>query len=188
MPKYVKLPDGGLFPLREGEDPTDALAEARRLYPQAFGATPEPEAQPQSGFTPALKAGFSGLQSAGAALAGRTGLMDPERAARIMEEEKTYQARTFKPTEDWGLTKGLELLGGSVPYMVAPVAAAGAAAALPFTGAAATAAGLSATGLASLAQFTGTNLQRQVEEGKRLQETELGSAFAAAAPQAAKFL
>lgn len=37
MAKYVQLPDGGLFPLRDGEDPSDALAEAAKLYPSVFG-------------------------------------------------------------------------------------------------------------------------------------------------------
>jgi DNA repair exonuclease SbcCD ATPase subunit len=143
----------------------------------------QPEAAPESGFTPALKAGVSGLKSAGAALAGRTGLLDEERAKQIMEEEAKYQQKTFKPTETWGeapVTKGLELLGGSLPYMAAPLALGAAGAAAPIAGA-----GTAAAGLASLAQFTGTNLQRQMEEGKQLGETSLGGAAAAAVPQAA---
>jgi hypothetical protein len=31
------LPDGGYFPIKEGETPTQALREAMKLYPQAFG-------------------------------------------------------------------------------------------------------------------------------------------------------
>ena len=46
-------------------------------------------------------------------------------------------------------------------------------------------AGAAAAGLASLAQFTGSNLSRQMDEGKRLGQTELGYAAAAAVPQAA---
>ena len=159
-----------------------ALAQlAKQLMSPRMPA--QPEAAPESGFTPALKAGISGLKSAGAALAGRTGLMDVERAQQVMEEEAKYQQKTFKPTETWGeapVTKGLELLGGSLPYMAAPLALGVAGAAAPIAGA-----GTAAAGLASLAQFTGTNLQRQTEEGKKLQETELGSAAAAAVPQAA---
>ncbi len=33
----VQLPDGGYFPIKEGETPTQALREAMKLYPQAFG-------------------------------------------------------------------------------------------------------------------------------------------------------
>lgn len=163
----------------------EAARELAALAQQMMssGMPQQPAAQPESGFTPALKAGFSGLKSAGAALAGRTGLMDTEHAKQIMEEEAKYQKETFKPTETWGeapVTKGLELLGGSLPYMAAPVALGVAGGAAPIAGA-----GVAAAGLGSLAQFTGTNLQRQMEGGKKLEETELGKAAAAAVPQAA---
>jgi hypothetical protein len=146
-------------------------------------------------FVPALKSGFSGVQEAGYALAGRTGLMDEAAAQKAIEEEQAYQRRVFKPTEEGFLeapvTKTLELLGQSLPFMVLPVAAAGATLALPVTGAAATVAGLGAAGLASGAQFTGTNLLRQMEptdeapKGKSIGETDLGNAALAAVPQAA---
>jgi hypothetical protein len=146
-------------------------------------------------FVPALKYGFSGVQEAGYALAGRTGLMDEAAAQKAIEEEQAYQQRVFKPTEEGFLeapvTKTLELLGQSLPFMVLPVAAAGATLALPVTGAAATVAGLGAAGLASGAQFTGTNLLRQMEptdeapKGKSIGETDLGDAALAAVPQAA---
>jgi hypothetical protein len=146
-------------------------------------------------FVPALKSGVSLAQEAGYALAGRTGLMDEAAAQKAIEEEQAYQQRVFKPTEEGFLeapvTKTLELLGQSLPLMVLPVAAAGATLALPFTGAAATVAGLGAAGLASGAQFTGTNLLRQMEptdeapKGKSIGETDLGDAALAAVPQAA---
>jgi hypothetical protein len=155
------------------------------------------EKEEESGdvFVPALKYGFSGVQEAGYALAGRTGLMDEAAAQKAIEEEQAYQQRVFKPTEEGFLeapvTKTLELLGQSLPFMVLPVAAAGATLALPVTGAAATVAGLGAAGLASGAQFTGTNLLRQMEptdeapKGKSIGETDLGDAALAAVPQAA---
>jgi hypothetical protein len=155
------------------------------------------EKEEESGdvFVPALKYGFSGVQEAGYALAGRTGLMDEAAAQKAIEEEQAYQQRVFKPTEEGFLeapvTKTLELLGQSLPFMVLPVAAAGATLALPVTGAAATVAGLGAAGLASGAQFTGTNLLRQMEptdeapQGKSIGETDLGDAALAAVPQAA---
>jgi hypothetical protein len=89
-------------------------------------------------FVPALKYGFSGVQEAGYALAGRTGLMDEAAAQKAIEEEQAYQQRVFKPTEEGFLeapvTKTLELLGQSLPFMVLPVAAAGATLALPLLG------------------------------------------------------
>jgi hypothetical protein len=155
------------------------------------------EKEEESGdvFVPALKYGFSGVQEAGYALAGRTGLMDEAAAQKAIEEEQAYQQRVFKPTEEGFLeapvTKTLELLGQSLPFMALPVVAAGATLALPVTGTAATVAGLGAAGLASGAQFTGTNLLRQMEptdeapQGKSIGETDLGDAALAAVPQAA---
>ena len=182
MPQYVQLPDGGFFPLKEGEDPQSALREAEKLYPQAFGILQKKEevAPPKSGFMPAAKAGVSSLKSDIAALAGRTGLMDEAAAEKYIQEQEAYRQKTFKPTETFGeapLTKGLELLGGSLPYMAAPIAAGAVAPAGLAT--------LGAAGLASAAQFTGSNLSRQMGEGKTLGETELGSAALAAIPQAA---
>jgi hypothetical protein len=186
MPQYVQLPDGGFFPLKEGEDPQSALREAEKLYPQAFGIIQKKEevAPPQSGFMPAAKAGVSSLKSDIAALAGRTGLMDEAAAEKYIQEQEAYRQKTFKPTETFGeapLTKTAELLGGSLPYMAAPVAAGIGALAAP--GAAVVAP--IAAGLTSAAQFTGSNLSRQMGEGKTLGQTELGSAAAAAVPQAA---
>lgn len=186
MPQYVQLPDGGFFPLKEGEDPNSALREAEKLYPQAFGIIKKKEevAAPQSGFKAALKSGFSGLKGDVAALAGRTGLMDESAAEKYIQEQEAYRQKTFKPTETFGeapVTKTLELLGGSLPYMAAPVAAGIGALAAP---GAAVVAPLAA-GLASATQFTGSNLSRQVAEGTPLGQTELGSAAAAAVPQAA---
>jgi hypothetical protein len=189
MPYSIQLPDGSLVENIPDEiTPREAKARIIKAYPQYA---------PESGdvFVPALKSGFSGVQEAGYALAGRTGLMDEAAAQKAIEEEQAYQQRVFKPTEEGFLeapvTKTLELLGQSLPFMVLPVAAAGATLALPVTGAAATVAGLGAAGLASGAQFTGTNLLRQMEptdeapKGKSIGETDLGDAALAAVPQAA---
>jgi GNAT superfamily N-acetyltransferase len=189
MAYSIRLPDGTLVRNIPDElSPEEAKARIIKAYPQYA---------PESGdvFVPALKSGFSGVQEAGYALAGRTGLMDEAAAQKAIEEEQAYQQRVFKPTEEGFLeapvTKTLELLGQSLPFMALPVAAAGATLALPFTGAAATVAGLGAAGLASGAQFTGTNLLRQMEptddapQGKSIGETDLGNAALAAVPQAA---
>jgi hypothetical protein len=162
-----------------------AFQEARLEELQAQAAPPSAQPQPESGFMPALRSGVEGLLGAGTALAGRAGLMDMAEAEKAVEARRQRQAEIFKPTEEWGVTKLTELLGGSIPYMAAPLAAAGAAAALPLTGTAAAVAGLGAAGLASATQFTGTNLSRQIEEGKKLADTDLGAAALASLPQAA---
>lgn len=188
MAQYLPLPDGTYYPVAEGEDPKVAWQRAMQKYPEAFGGG-EAAPQPKSGFMPALKAGVSSLKSDVAALAGRTGIMGLPEAEKYIAEQEKYQKATYKPTEEGfmeaPLTKIGELAGGSIPYMAAPIAAGAAAAALPFTGAAATVAGLGATGLASAAQFTGSNLSRQMDTGKKLGETDIGAAALAAIPQAA---
>jgi hypothetical protein len=151
------------------------------MYPEAFGVKTAPQEQPQGGFIAASKAGLAGLKGDVAALAGRTGLMDEANAEKYIKEQEEYKKKTFKPTEESFLeapfTKTKELLGGSLPYMAAPLAAGVLApAGLPAIGAA---------GLASLTQFTGSNLSRQMDEGKKLGQTNLGYAAAAALPQAA---
>lgn len=182
MAQYLTLPNGSQFEIRQGETREQALAKALQQYPEAFGfgQAAVSAAQPESGFVPALKSGVSSLKSDIAALAGRTGIMDQAAAEKYIKEQEEYQKRTFKPTETFGeapVTKTLELLGGSVPYMVAPIAAGAVAPA----GALA----LGAAGAASAAQFTGSNLSRQIQEGKTLGETDIASAALAAVPQAA---
>jgi hypothetical protein len=171
MSYTVALPDG-----RTVEFPDNVSKEkAAEILREQLGIGGSPE----EGFVPAVKAGISGLKSAGAALAGRTGVMDTERAKQIMAEEEAYQQRTFKPTEKgWSgapVTKFTELLGGSLPYVAAPLIAGGAAA---VGGAPAiVAGGLGA--LASGAQFTGQFLKRQTEEGTPLEQTNLAAAAGA---------
>lgn len=171
MSYTVALPDG-----RTVEFPDSVSKEkAAEILRDQLGIGVSPE----EGFVPAVKAGISGLKSSAAALAGRTGAMDAERAKQIMEEEEAYQRRTFKPTEKgWTeapVTKFTELLGGSLPYVAAPLAAGAAA---TFGGAPA----LAATGLGALVsggQFTGQFLKRQTEEGRPLEETNLAAAAGA---------
>ena len=191
MPQYLPLPDGSYLQLKEGESPIAGWLRAKQKYPEAFEPA-QPAAKPESGFFPALKAGKEELMGGLAALAGRTGLMDTAAAQKEYEARKEKAKEIFAPTEaGWTeapITKFTELLGGSLPYMAAPLAAGVGAAALPLTGAAATVAGLGAAGLASTAQFTATNLARQLEEGKgakKIADTDLGAAALAAIPQAA---
>lgn len=191
MAKYARLPDGSLFPAAEGETYEQTMQAAYAKYPERFGVQEQaPEgAGPKSGFMPAMRAGWENLKGDVAALAGRSGIMDLPAAEKYRAERQAAAQKVFKPTEEgWSeapLTKIAELAGGSAPYMAAPVLAGLGVAATPLTGTAATIAGVGAAGLASAAQFTGSNLSRQVEEGKKLGETDLGAAALASLPMAA---
>ena len=155
---------------------------------QAKPATPE--AAPESGFMPALSSGIERFKGQAAALAGRAGLTDIDAAEAYYKAQEEKAGKIFQPTEkgytEAPLTKLGELVGGSIPYMVAPAVAgvAGALAAPGLTVAGLGAGTLSAFG-AGATQFTGTNLGRQVDTGKRLADTDIGAAALAAIPQAA---
>ncbi len=189
MPIYsVKGPDGRIYEVEgpAGASEEQVIAAVRRQILMSPG-TPANET-PESGFTPALKSGFSELKSGLAALAGRSGIMDQAAAEKYIKEQEAYQQRTFKPTATFGeapVTKTLELLGGSVPFMAAPIAAGALAATAPVAAPVATALGLGAAGATSAGQFTGSFLRRQMEEGKTLGQTDLQSAVLASIPAAA---
>ena len=141
--------------------------------------------KPDTGFTGAFSAGKERLKGDVALLAGKTGIMSLEDAERYKREKDILAEKMFKPTEEgWSqapLLKFRETLGGSLPYMAAPLAA-GVGAKVLGVGAGV---GLAGAGLASLGQFTGSNLSRQMETGKSLEEASLGKAAAAAVPQTA---
>jgi hypothetical protein len=170
-------------------DPSEYLKqdEAPSFDPSEYLGIKKPQAD--TGATGAFKAGKENILADFERFKGKTGIKDVEEAERAAQEHETKAKQVFKPTEEgwteapW--TKFKETLGGSLPYMAAPIAAGIGAAALPLTGTAATIAGLGATGLASAAQFTGSNLSRQVQEGKSLDQASLLEAGAAAIPQAA---
>ena len=181
MAKYLPLPDGSSLEVPDSMTYNEAMSRAQTAFPDLFK---EPGPKPESGGFAAAKAGYQNLKGDIAALAGRTGLMDVDAAEKYKQEREAESKQIFKPTEEgWTqapLTKLAELGGGALPYMAAPVAAGALGAMAPVAGV-----GLGAAGLASLAQFTGSNLSRQMEEGKALKETSLGAAAAAALPMAA---
>ena len=154
-----------------------------------FPQFPKPEEKPDTGFTGALKSSYETLKGEAALVAGKTGIMSLEEAEKYYAGQQEKARKAFKPTEEgWTeapLTKFKELLGGSVPYMAAPIGAAIGVATLPVSGTAATVLGLGAAGAASAAQFTGSNLARQMDTGKSLAQTDLVEAGTAAIPQAA---
>ena len=177
---YLRLPSGSYVEVPEGMSEIEALTKARAQFKEEFQPI-----KPESGGVAAAKAGFEELKGDIAALAGRTGLMEPEAAEKYRAARKRAQERIFKPTEESWLdapfTKLSELAGGSAAYMAAPAVAGGAA----LLGGAPALAVAGAAGLTSAAQFAASNLGRQMEEGKTLRETDLGSALAAAPFQAA---
>ena len=144
-----------------------------------------------TGFTGSFKAGKERLKGDIAALAGRTGIMDTEAAEQYKAQKEQLAERMFRPTQEtWSqapFMKFKETLGGSLPYTAAPLAAGIAAATLPVSAPVAGVIGAGGAGLASLAQFTGSNLSRQMQENPemRLADTNLMAAGAAALPQAA---
>lgn len=167
---------------QQQQPPEESAAERAYRLAQEEAAKPTPE----GGFKAAARAGFERLKGDVAGVAGRTGLMDVEAAEKYKAEREAEAAGIFQGTEDGWLespwTKFKETLGGSAAYMAAPIIAGGAA---TLAGASAPIS-LTAAGLASLAQFTGSNLSRQMEEkGLGLADTDLLAAGAAAVPQAA---
>jgi len=178
---YLRLPDGSYMDVPEGVSQREALAHAQEKYKDLY----QPAEKPDTGLTGAAKASYQTLKGDLAAVAGKTGLMDIGEAEKYQKERQAEAARIYKPTkESWSeapFLKARELLGGSLPYMAAPIAVGGAAA----LGGAPIAAGAGLAGLASGLQFTGSNLSRDLQEGQSLQEASLGKAVAAAIPQAA---
>jgi hypothetical protein len=119
--------------------------------------------------------------------------MSLEEAEKYKREQDLKAQRMFKPTEEgWTeapLTKFRETLGGSVPYIAAPIAGAVAGVGAAALGAPAAVAGVGAATIGALtagaAQYTGSNLAAQMEDGTRLADTSLLKAGATAIPQAA---
>jgi hypothetical protein len=107
-----------------------------------------------------------------------------EEAEATAKRLREYGANTYtNTTKEWKedpLAKIQELAGGSAPYMLAPITAALGSTALGATGLAAMAAPLVASSL----QFTGSNLQRQMDQNKKLADTNLLKAGALAIPAA----
>jgi len=178
---YLRLPSGSFVEVPEGMSQSEALAKARQQFPDAFA----PPIKPDTGFTGAAKASFEQLKADFERLKGRTGVKDVEEAEKEAQKYEKKREKVFKPTEEgWSeapFEKFKETLGGSVPYAAAPLVLGGAAA----LGGAPIAVGTGLAGLASLGQFTASNISRQVAEGKQLKDTDLIAAGAAAVPQAA---
>jgi len=204
--QYVKLPDGSFFPLRENEDPVNALLQAKQLYPEAF-EQPKAPTPKKSGLSGALGRGLESLlssgQTAAEAVAG-----SPEEAARraIAREEKLggkYEEQVSldkvkKAYEEKGLLSAAgeaisqipAALAEQAPNIGATLGGARAGAALgSLAGPVGTVVGgVAGAALPSLISQFGGNIQRQAQEQQAKGEPldiSLGAAGAAAVPQAA---
>jgi hypothetical protein len=187
MARYIELPDGSALELKEGQSPVEGMMAARQLFPELFKKEDKPK-QDTSGFKAAASAGATRLGGEFELLKGKLGVKSEDEAQKEYEAAQKRAQERFTPTEkgftEEPLLKFRELLGGSVPYMVAPAAAGLAALTLPVSAPVAAGLGLLGAGAVSTGQFTGSNLARQMDTGKSLEEASLGKAVAAAVPQA----
>ena len=193
----VQGPDGNIYKIEgpDGAKPKDIEAFAAQQYAsrsQANIPAPSNEPPPDTGFTGALKSSAEQIQADYERIKGKLGVKSIEEAEAEAKKHEEKAQKVFKPTEEGWLeapwTKLKETAGGSLPYMVAPVAAGAVAGAAPVAGAlglGATAASMLGAGAVSAAQFTGSGLSSQVEAGKSLEDASLLKAAAAAIPQAA---
>ena len=156
--------------------------------PSNFAAKPtEPV---DTGFTGSLKASIERLKGEAALVAGKTGIMSLDEAEKYQKAQEQKASQMYKPVQEgWTESpwqKFKELGGQTVAYGVLPAAGAIAGAfAAPEVALLGLGAGtLAATGVGA-AQFTGSNLARQMENGTKLADTSLLEAGATAIPQAA---
>jgi len=142
---------------------------------------------PKTGFFANLGAGYESLKGDIGSIGAGFGVPGAEAYAKKQAQLAAEKAKIPEFSEA-PVEYVTSLLGRSVPYMVAPLAAAVAApeaAALATVGRVAlTAKDLAATAVSGI-QFFGSNLSRQLEEGKTAKDLDLGSAASAAPFQAA---
>ena len=192
MPYNITLPDGRVISdIPDNVSQAEAKARILKNFPEFR----------ETGFGAAVKSGLEGLVGAG--LGVGLGLNPESETLRsAVQASQEAQAskyggpsyedveRTF--TQQGGLAGlkslyefGKGAIGQSLPYMAAPLAGGrlGAMAGTALGGpAGGVVGGLAGAGLASAAQFFGTNVGRQVQEGRQV---DPGAAAMAAIPQAA---
>jgi len=196
-----KAIETNILPSLQSESAPNSLAAMRKAREEESRAIQEAAEKamqdaakptPEGGFLAAAKSSGYQLAADTKRLAGRTGIMDTKKAETSAAESEQAAANTFKGTEDgWFENPWLkfkELAGQSAAYVAAPLAAGVVAGTAPVAGALGVGTGVAAAlgaGLVSGAQFTGSNLSRQVQEnGVKLADTDLMAAGAAAVPQA----
>jgi len=138
----------------------------------------EPVPQPQSGLKANFRAGIERLLGDKDAFLAGFGVEGAAESAAAHRKKAAQIAFTPEFT-DQPFEFFKSVLGGSLPYMAAPLGVGLAAAPLGVPAA------LGLSGLASAGQFTGSNLTRQLERGARPEDLEFGKAAITAVPQAA---
>jgi hypothetical protein len=135
-----------------------------------------PKKEPETGFIAGLKSGYERLKGDVGAIGATAGIGGAEEYAAKQREKagEIYKQPEFTERPIDYVTG---LLGQSLPYMVAPIAAAAVAPAGLLA--------MGAAGAASAAQFTGSNISRQLEEGVSAKDAKVVNAMAASVPQAA---
>jgi len=185
----AQLADGRILEFPDGTDPTVIQNTVKRII--AEGQAAQQPAIPQEdreGFGAAAAASMARMEGERALAKGKAGLISEEEAMRVYNAQKAEADRLFTPTDDTFSFRNLkELAGGSLPYMAAPVAAgvAGSVAGSVIPGVGTALGGIGASFAASAAQFSGSNLARQIDEGKSFQEASGAKALAGALPMAA---
>ena len=177
------------FSFEEASKPSDTTTSGAFSFEDAL----KPAVEPDTGFIGGFKSSAARLKGEAALTAAKLGLMDQAKAEQYLKEKQAESEQAFKPTEkSWAeapLEKLKETAGQSAAYMAAPLAVAGGVTLLPEALVGAGALGLTTAGLTgagvSYGQFVGSNLGRQVDEGKSLEEASLLKAGAAAVPQTA---
>ena len=187
MPTFVfTSPDGKKYSVNGPEGATEQ--QAWQILQGQLGAAPQiSEQEPQTGFMAGLRSGIENLKGDIGAVGAAAGVEGAEEYSKAQREKA---AKMYKQPEftEHPLDYLTGLAGQSLPYMVAPVVAGGIAATAPVSGAlglGAATAGTLAAGATSAAQFTGSNISRQLEEGVSAKDANVFNAVAASIPQAA---
>jgi len=187
MAIYVELLDGSYAEFADGTS-DDQINAAVQEFSSRPPAQPEIPQEDREGFGAAAAASMARMEGERALAKGKAGLISEEEAMRVYNAQKAEADRLFTPTDDTFSFRNLkELAGGSLPYMAAPVAAgvAGSVAGSVIPGVGTALGGIGASFAASAAQFSGSNLARQIDEGKSFQEASGAKALAGALPMAA---
>jgi hypothetical protein len=137
MAKYLTLPDGSSFEMKEGQSPTEAMQVAIQMYPDAFGFGAPPAAKNKGsglgdiarsfglgvvGSTGAL-ASAAGADNAAARALGRAGESLQEGFSASRKAELQAQAERMKKAEESGSTLE-EIKAGALNVLEAPLQSA----------------------------------------------------------------
>jgi len=189
----IQGPDGNLYQIDgpEGASKSQIVAAIQAKLRSQESETRAPEErkpEPETGFFAGLRSAAENVQAARYAVEAAAGVEGAEQKAK---ERREKSKAIYKQPEflEHPVDYVTGLAGQSIPYVVAPAVAGGAAMlAAPALGLGALGTTVAATGAAFLAnagQFSATNLSRQLEEGTKAKDLNVLNAVAASIPQAA---